>query len=270
MRYRMRLASPVLALVCALATAGAARADVRIAVSPESLAVSPGDTFTLELRVPVAGSAFNGYDAIVEYDPAALTFLPTSPLSLQEGPDMRNACGNTFHVFSAAADSLSISHVLLCANISLTGPSHLYTLRFRASSSPTTTRVRLRRAQFYRAGTYVNPAVTSHAQVSWGVVVGVGEPAPAPGLRLVARANPARGEQWLDLASPEAGEQRVAIYDAAGRSVRLLDHGHRPSGPRVMSWDGRGDDGCRVPPGLYLVRYDAAGHSLRASIVRLP
>ena len=26
-------------------------------------------TFTLTLQVPVTGSAFNGYDAIVEYDP---------------------------------------------------------------------------------------------------------------------------------------------------------------------------------------------------------
>lgn len=270
MRYPMHLAGFVLALVFALAPAGAARAEVRLAVSPESLAVSPGETFTLTLRVPVPGSAFNGYDAIVEFDPAVLTFLPASPLSQQEGPDMRNACGNTFHVFQAAADSLSISHVLLCANLSLTGPAHLYTLRFRASSSPATTSVRLRRVQFYRAGTYVNPAVTSNAQVSWGVVVGVGDDSPRAGLRLEARANPARGEQWLHLESPVAGAQRLAIFDTAGRAVRHLETGQWPAGPRAVRWDGRGDDGCRVPPGLYLIRFDAAGRSVRASIVRLP
>ena len=72
-----------LALALAALTAGPAGAGVRFAASPETLVVAPGATFTIQLRVPVAGSAFNGYDAVVEYDPAKLTFLPTSPTSLQ-------------------------------------------------------------------------------------------------------------------------------------------------------------------------------------------
>lgn len=270
MSNMFRRSGPALALAFALASAGAARAEVRLAVAPETLSVSPGATFTLELHVPVAGSPFNGYDAIVEYDPAVLTFLPTSPLSLQEGPAMKNACGNTFHVFKAAGDSLSISHVLLCANASLAGPAHVYSLRFRASATSGVTFVRLRRVQFYNAGTYVNPAITSNARVSWGVVLGAGEPPAPPGLRLAVRTNPSRGDQWLDLASPIEGRQRLAIYDAAGRAVRHLESGNRPAGARAVLWDGRGDDGRTVPPGLYLVRFDASGRSARASLVRLP
>lgn len=248
---------------------GAAGAAVRFAVTPETLSVAPGDTFTLQLRVPVAGSAFNAYDAIVEYDPAQLTFLPTSPLSLQEGPDMKLACGNTFHVFTAAGDSLSISHSLLCASLSLAGPAHLYTLRFRAPLVPGATHVRLRRAQFYNGGLFVNPAVLSGAYVSWGGTVAVVEPPAAARLSLAVRTNPARDAQWLDVASPIAGEQSLVIFDAAGRAVRRLAQGRYPAGSRAVSWDGRDDAGAAVPPGVYLVRYHAAGVTARASLVRL-
>jgi len=267
MSFPIRLAT--LALALSAFTAGAAGAAVRLALVPDTQSVAPGDTFTVQLRVPVAGSAFNAYDAIVEYDPAQLTFLPSSPLSLQEGPDMKLACGNTFHVFTAAGDSLSIAHSLLCASLSLTGPAHLYTLRFRASLTPETTQVRLRRAQFYNGGLFVNPAVLSDAVVSWGGTVGVADPPAAARLSLAVRSNPARGEQWLDLACPREGEQSLVIFDAAGRIVRRLAQGRFPAGPRVVGWDGRDDAGRAVPPGVYLARYHAAGLTVRASLVRL-
>jgi hypothetical protein len=130
--------------------------------------------------------------------------------------------------------------------------------------------VRLRRAQFYEAGTFVNPTVTSPASVSWGVVLGVGDSPELAGPRLAVRSNPSRGDQWLDLASPRVGEQRLVIFDAAGRAVRRLESGLRAAGARSVRWDGRDDNGREVPPGLYLIRYDAAGHSARASLVRLP
>src|SRR5512138_1685649 len=105
----MRRIPAALALALAALAAGPAGAGVLLAVTPDTLTVAPGATFTLQLRVPVAGSPFNGYDATVEYDPAVLTFLPRSPSRLQEGPDMKNACGNTFQFFQAGGDSLVIS-----------------------------------------------------------------------------------------------------------------------------------------------------------------
>jgi hypothetical protein len=265
---RFAIASATASL--ALLFAGNAFADVRIAVSPETLFVSPGETFTLELRVPVAGSSFNGFDAVIGYDPAFLTFLPTSPISLQEGSSMTGACGNTFHVFSAAGDSLVITDILLCNNTLLSGPDQLYTLRFRAASTPGETRVRLRRVQFYEAGMYAAPALPSDATIRSGVALDAGPPVRPAALRLAVRSNPGRGDQWLDLASPRDGEQRLVVYDAAGRAVRHLDAGTRPAGARSVRWDGRDDSGRGVPAGLYLVHYFAAGESTRASLVRLP
>lgn len=269
-RSRSRVTAAVLAVVCACALAPAARATVTLVVSPETLSVAPGATFTLELRVPVGGAAFNGYDAVVEYDPAKLTFLPTSPTSLQQGADMTGACGNTFHLFRAAGDSLSISNVLLCEGQSLTGPATLYQLRFRAANSPGTSWVRLRRVQFFDAGWFVNPAVSHDALVSWGVVLDAGAPPPvAPPARLAVSGNPARGEQWFELAAA-AGTQQLTVYDTAGRVVRRLERGTRPAGARRVRWDGRDDRGRPVPAGLYLVRFDTPGGSARASVVRLP
>src|SRR5512143_2432122 len=106
-------------LPCALllaAACGSAHAGVEVALSPASLTVTPGSEFDLEIRVTSAGSSFNGFDAVVGYDPAALTFLPASPLSLQQGCLMTGecsaACGNTFHQFSSGGDSLRVNDVL--------------------------------------------------------------------------------------------------------------------------------------------------------------
>src|SRR5689334_19609432 len=96
--------STALALTVGIISNGPALAQgVTVALSPAAQTVAPGDTFNLELDVTLTGSQFNGFDAIIAYDPAAVTFLPRSPLSLQEGSYMRGACGNTFHLFSAAA-----------------------------------------------------------------------------------------------------------------------------------------------------------------------
>lgn len=262
-------AATAVAAALTLALAGTATADVRVAVSPEILAVAPGATLTLELLVPVPGSAFNGYDAIIDYDPAILTFLPTVPPSLQEGAAMTGTCGNTFHIFSAAGDSLSISDVLMCPDTSLVGPAQLYRLNFRAASTPGVTTVRLRSVQFYNAGYYVNPAVPSNATIYVGGSLDAGPPARTTGTRLAVRSNPGRGEQWLDVSSPLAGDQRLVVYDAAGRAVRHLEAGTRAAGTHTVRWDGRDDAGRGVPAGIYLVHVSAAGGSARASLVRL-
>jgi hypothetical protein len=267
MNPAIRLVTLSLALSALLA--GASGAAVRVALMPETLSVSPGDTITLALQVPVAGSSFNAYDAIVEYDPAVLTFLPRVPTTMQQGSSMTGACGNTFHYFTAAGDSLSISNSLLCAGMSLTGPAELYRLRFRVPLAPGATTVRLRRVQFYNGGLFVNPAIPSDALVTWGGNLGVGDPPVAPRAALSVRGNPASGLQRLELASPVEGEQRLVVFDTAGRAVRRLAEGRFPAGSRVVVWDGRDDAGRLVPPGVYLARYDAAGQSARASLVRL-
>jgi len=95
------IAATVLGLVFWIA-APETRAAVSVALIPSAPTVALGAEFTVTVRVTQAGSAFNAYQAIVRFDPAVLTFLPASPLSLQEGAYMTGACGQTFHWFTSA------------------------------------------------------------------------------------------------------------------------------------------------------------------------
>ena len=54
-----------------------------------------------------------------------------------------------------------------------------------------------------------------------------------------------------------AGHARLAIFDAAGRLVRVLLDGHRGAGPQSVTWDGRGTDGRAVASGVYFYRLEA-------------
>ena len=65
----------------------------------------------------------------------------------------------------------------------------------------------------------------------------------------------------------DAGAVEVEIFDLSGRSVRRLYSGRESSGHYLRPWDGRGDDGSVVAPGLYLfqVRLDADRGTTRDS-----
>jgi hypothetical protein len=260
------------ALACLLPLPAHA-SGVTAAILPDSGFVSPGSEFTLELRVTAPGDSFNGYDATIAYDPAVLTFLPTSPLSLQEGAYMKTptACGNTFHVFTSAGDSLMIEHTLMCNLVYLTGPGQLYKLRFRASTTPQWTWVRSRGIQFYNAGIDVNPVHSSDAAVAIGVPVGVPGSGPAPArTRVTVAPNPCRAAATIVVETAAAGEQHVVVCDLQGRAVRHLDHGAIVPGTRRIAWDGRDDAGVRLAPGVYRVLVESPGRSAGAKVVLLP
>ena len=275
-RHGARALKWVLPMALALlAGPRAAGADgVQVALTPAAVSVNGGVEFDLNLTVTQAGSNFNGFDATVSYDPAALTLVPLSPVSLQQGCLMTGACsaacGNTFHRFSALADSAAITDVILCNQISLTGPGQVYKLRFRASNTPQVTDVRLRRAVFYDQGLFVTPVTTADAQITIGPPVGVGElPSLPSGLRLRAEPNPGRGAIALTLEADAAGDQRLEILDVSGRLVRLVDAGWREPGVRHASWDGLDQARARVPAGIYLVRLTTGDRVTRLRVALL-
>jgi len=260
------------ALVAGLATLGAARAGaqgVHVALLPATQDVATDAEFTLELWVTEAGSGFNGFDAVVSYDPADLTFLPTSPTSLQEGSYMTGACGSTFPLFHAAGDSLAITDVLLCSGVSLPGPGQIYKLRFKAASVPRATQVRIRSIQFYDAGLFVNPAFPSDATIYIGMAVGV-PPGANAALHLAAAPNPFHGAVGLTIDAPAAGLQSLTVRDVAGRTVRHLDSAVYPAGTRRASWDGRDDLGRAAPAGLYWLALRAGTQTATRLVTRLP
>ena len=269
---------PGLAVLLAwLATASvqpAAAQGVKVALVPTPATVVPGALFDLDIVVTQAGSAFNGFGAVIGYDPAALTLVQRVPLSLQVGSLMVGACGNTFHNFSFSqeAGTATISDVLLCGGMSLTGPGQIYHLQFRASTTDQVTEVRfLAGLHFYNAGIYVNPVISSNATIAIGTGTpsGVGPIAPArTELRIVP--NPAPGAAMFVVGSDRPGPLRIELFDVRGRMVRRLDDADSIAGERTVAWDGRDDGGRALPGGIYFVRLDAAGTVVqkRVSLLR--
>jgi len=246
------------ALLLITAPGAASAQGVHATLTPASQTVPPGAEFDLEIAVTEAGSPFNGFDVVVGYDPSALTFLPSSPVSLQQGCLMTGgcsaACGNTFHIFSAAGDSLKVNDALLCDQISLTGPGQIYKLRFRTSTTEQVTTLTLRRAAFFNAGLFVTPLTLTGCTVTIGTVVGVGPSPAASGFGIRAEPNPFRGALRLSVAADAAGEQDLRVIDLLGRTIRRLPSGRLEAGTRRVEWDGRNDSGARAPAGIYLVQ----------------
>jgi len=263
----------VLALALgALVAVPSSRAAISVGLTPASQTVTPGTDFDLFIDITSAGSSFNGFDAVVTYDPAALTFLPTSPTTLQQGCLMTgtcsSACGSTFHLFSGAADSLSVSDVLLCNQVFLTGPGHLYKLRFHASSTPQITHVNFRSSSFYNAGLFVTPVGTSNATIGIGITLGVGPSGPATPGRVRVEPNPSFGRVEF-VGEGGAAVSAVEILDLQGRVVRALTPADAAAGVR-LSWDGRDARGVRVPAGVYQARIHRDGQTQQTRVVLLP
>ena len=85
--------------------------------------------------------------------------------------------------------------------------------------------------------------------------------------------NPGGGPATVELrlagASGEAARGEAAIYDLAGRRVRLLHQGALARGLVSLAWDGRDERGQPLRRGVYLVRFAADGRQATARIVRL-
>ena len=265
MKTAMSMLLPGAVLILALAAAPAAAQGVTVALTPNGNQVALGSTFTLDITVTEAGSAFNGFDAVISYDPAALTLIPTSPTSLQQGSLMTSACGNLFHRFRAGASTDTITSVLLCNGVSRTGPGQVYRLTFQASSTAQLTTVRfLAGLQFYNAGLYVNPVSSTDAVVGIGmpVPVGVTPRLAAPRLGLKIAPSPTRLGALFTLESDRTGMQKVGVFDVRGRLVRMFEDSAGAAGVRTLAWDGLDGSGRRVAAGVYLVTFQVAGRSV--------
>jgi hypothetical protein len=232
-----------LALAClAIALpAVAARADIHAGFTPSSITVAPGDTFTVDLAITLADSAFNAFDASIRFDPSRLTFVPTSPVGNQRGALMTNACANTFHLFSAAPDSLKITLSLLCSATFVTGPGVIYRVKFQAGLTTGTTVLSLGPfTEFYKAGIYARPLFKQTLTVTIGTPTGVeGETPARSGLDLAPPApNPRRGSGAviLDFALPSHDLVSFDVLDLMGRRVAGRGTERLASGRYHLAW----------------------------------
>ena len=84
----------------------------------------------------------------------------------------------------------------------------------------------------------------------------------APGVRLSsAWPNPSAGAVSLAFETVASGVGSLAMYDAAGRRLRLVANTEFAAGPTLLSWDGLDDSGAQVPSGVYWARVTLNGNS---------
>lgn len=56
----------------------------------------------------------------------------------------------------------------------------------------------------------------------------------------------------------------IRVLDERGHVVATLDNGVREAGTNLVAWDGRGEDGAILPPGVYRMRVDAVPMAAQA------
>jgi hypothetical protein len=111
------------------------------------------------------------------------------------------------------------------------------------------------------APTLFNNSITGTVVGPAGAVSGVDE-APLPSAIAELRPptpNPARATVSVTFYLPEPSHVVLAVYDAAGRRVRVLVDGDRPSGVHSSSWDGYDESGRRVSAGVYFYHLRVGG-----------
>jgi hypothetical protein len=99
-------------------------------------------------------------------------------------------------------------------------------------------------------------AVLPRHEPSTGPALAAPEPHGNPGAFTEAHPNPFRSATTFAFRASGRGDARVAVYDVAGRLVRVLLNETVGSGRYVIRWDGRDGSGRASASGVYFVRLD--------------
>ncbi len=81
-----------------------------------------------------------------------------------------------------------------------------------------------------------------------------------------AYPNPFNPATTIGFTLPEAQSITLTVYDALGRTVRVLADGVFAAGAHTVAWDGRAAGGEGVPSGVYLYRLQADGGQLTRTL----
>ncbi|MBU1914446.1 MAG: T9SS type A sorting domain-containing protein, partial [Candidatus Thermoplasmatota archaeon] len=82
--------------------------------------------------------------------------------------------------------------------------------------------------------------------------------------------NPFNMQVAIEVDSSVSGELMIDVYSVTGRKIRSLFDGSISPGSRVFTWNGRDNDGKRLPSGVYMCRVESGGEvsTVRMVLVR--
>lgn len=94
--------------------------------------------------------------------------------------------------------------------------------------------------------------------------------APSSCLVAALAPNPFGASTTIRFTIPSPSAVGIAVYDFAGRRVRVISREWLAEGEHTVSWDGCDERGDEAAPGIYLVRITAGRASNISKLVRLP
>ena len=106
--------------------------------------------------------------------------------------------------------------------------------------------------------------------VSYDAQVGVGEGAVVLGPALLPSSpNPFRSSTSIRFTLGDPGPVLLQVFDVRGRLVATLRDEVLGEGVHAVTWDGRGQHGQAVSPGVYFASLRAAGTHATSRLVRV-
>ena len=115
----------------------------------------------------------------------------------------------------------------------------------------------------------IGPKVNAFNAVNPALVAVPADAAPARLGIQGSSPNPFRDHTTLQFSTAGDGPARLALYDCAGRRVRVLVEEPLPAGRHAVQWNGTAEDGRPLAGGIYFARLESAGRSVQTKLVRL-
>ena len=233
------------------------------------LRMTPSATDTRQLTVSIHTTTISdlyGYHFSIQYDPAVLELLTTSPSSV-----LAAGLPQSYWSVSQQGTQLKLIQTRQGTLEGVTAEGALATLVFSVkktgppSAQPPIQLIDLQLADSLARAIPVNVA---------GEQVSMTNLFPEKPMLLQNYPNPFNPETWIPYQLSTDSEVAISIYDTQGERVRQLDLGYQPVGTyitpgRTAYWDGRDIYGESVASGIYFYQIQAGAFSATRKMVIL-
>jgi hypothetical protein len=227
----------------------ASGAPERFQIEGPSL-VSPGEEFDVPLRL-AAGGRLQGFSVKLAWDPGVV-----EPIGMRSGGFAEGQGGLALSPGPGRVDAALLGR----RAPGFSGDGVVATFRFRALRAGDA----VLRIDQVRGRDAANRPLPADALAEFAAVA-----APGRTMLLASAPNPFTASVALSFALAQAGGTELSIYDLNGRHVRTLVRGQLEAGVHHVSWDGRDDTRASVAPGVYYVRFAAAGRNYTSRLIHL-